>query len=299
MTRYTLLFVIMFMLNACEQQGALDLAALEGRARSGDQPAAEQLVALLGQTENNLNMQAYKILLDLGKKAAPALLKEIDSDSSERREHVIAALGTLQVRAAVPEISAVLANTKLGRRYIAAWALGEIADPAGIPALIAALDDPDHEVRRYATRSLIKLNRAAVPPLLDVLSAGSARAAAGAIRALGDIGDQRALDALLQQLSGEHRIEVILALGKLKDRRAAAAMVSALDDPDWRIRMNAAMALGPLGGPAAVASLRKTLEDEVRVVREWSARSLEMITGEHILYRNNAGDYVPPYNIYH
>ncbi|MDT8423859.1 MAG: HEAT repeat domain-containing protein [Desulfuromonadales bacterium] len=299
MTRYTLLFVIMFILNACEQQGPLDLAALEGRARSGDQQATEQLVTLLGHTENNLNMQAYKILLDLGKKAAPALIKEIDSDSSERREHVIAALGTLQVRAAVPEISAVLANTKSGRRYIAAWALGEIADPAGIPALIAALDDPDHQVRRYATRSLIKLNRAAVPPLLDVLSAGSVRAVAGAIRALGDIGDQRALDALLQQLSGEHRSEAILALGKLKDRRAAAAMISALDDPDWRIRMNAAMALGPLGGPAAVESLRKTLEDEVRVVREWSARSLEMITGEHVLYRNNAGDYVPPYNIYH
>ncbi|MDF1579167.1 MAG: HEAT repeat domain-containing protein [Desulfuromonadales bacterium] len=299
MTRYTLLFVIMFILNACEQQEPLDLAALEGRARSGDQQATEQLVTLLGHTENNLNMQAYKILLDLGKKAAPALIKEIDSDSSERREHVIAALGTLQVRAAVPEISAVLANTKSGRRYIAAWALGEIADPAGIPALIAALDDPDHQVRRYATRSLIKLNRAAVPPLLDVLSAGSVRAVAGAIRALGDIGDQRALDALLQQLSGEHRSEAILALGKLKDRRAAAAMISALDDPDWRIRMNAAMALGPLGGPAAVESLRKTLEDEVRVVREWSARSLEMITGEHVLYRNNAGDYVPPYNIYH
>jgi hypothetical protein len=29
-------------------------------------------------------------------------------------------------------------------------------------------------------------------------------------------------------------------------------------------------------------ALERTLEDEVPVVREWSARSLEMITGRHV-----------------
>ena len=63
--------------------------------------------------------------------------------------------------------------------------------------------------------------------------------------------------------------------------------------------MNAAMALGPLGGPAAATALQKTLEDEVHVVREWSARSMEKITGKPVLYRNSHDEYVRPYLVYH
>ena len=48
-----------------------------------------------------------------------------------------------------------------------------------------------------------------------------------------------------------------------------------------------------------MAPLRKTLEDDVHVVREWSARSLEVITGQHLKYRNEKGEYVTPYTIYH
>ncbi|PLY04439.1 MAG: hypothetical protein C0624_05720, partial [Desulfuromonas sp.] len=90
-----------------------------------------------------------------------------------------------------------------------------------------------------------------------------------------------------------------MALGKLKDPAAEHALVAGLQDTDWRVRMNAAMALGPLGTEIAVPKLRITLEDDERVVREWSARSLEMITGERVLYRNQAGEMVPPYNVYH
>jgi HEAT repeat protein len=103
----------------------------------------------------------------------------------------------------------------------------------------------------------------------------------------------------LARVDGPARGEVFLALGKLKDPRAEAALVRGLGDGDWRVRMNAAMALGPLGGTTAVAPLEKSLEDPELVVREWSARSLEMITGRHVKYRNARGEYVLPYSIYH
>jgi hypothetical protein len=54
-----------------------------------------------------------------------------------------------------------------------------------------------------------------------------------------------------------------------------------------------------LGGPEAATALGKILEDEVQVVREWAARSLEMITGRHVEYRDEKGEYVLPYSIYH
>jgi HEAT repeat protein len=161
------------------------------------------------------------------------------------------------------------------------------------------LDDAEGEVRRYAVKALIRLNRLAVPLLLDYLPTASPRGELGAVRALGDIGDLRALEPLLARVNGPARQDVFIAFGKLKDPRAEAALIAGLADADWRTRMNAAMALGPLAGAQAQAALEKTLEDEVMVVREWSARSLEMATGRRFKYRNEKGEYVAPYSIYH
>jgi HEAT repeat protein len=291
--------LLLLTLCACEQRAPLDIEALQGRARGGDPAALRELVSLLAVTENGIDARVYPMILELGAPAIPVLLEEAGADDRNLREHVIAALGTLKVREAVAPIAKVLADLGLGRRYVAAWALGEIGDPAGIPPLIRALDDDDRQVRRYATRALIRFNQAAVAPLLDYLGGASTRGEGGAVRVLGDIGDRRALDALLARTSGPNRGDVFSALGKLRDPRAEAALIAGLGDEEWRVRMNAAMALGPLGSPAAIEPLRKTMEDEVHVVREWSARSLETITGSHVLYRNEKGDYVPPYAIYH
>jgi HEAT repeat protein len=297
--RRPLLLLALLLLAACGQRGPIDLEALEGQARGGDAGACRELVALLAVAENGVSSRAYAILTALGEPVVPYLSEKIGTADAEQREHVIAALGTLKVRQAVPAIAGVLADRSLGRRYIAAWALGQIGDPAGVRPLLAALDDDDEEVRRYATRSLIKLHEAAVPPLIELLPTASPRALLAAVRALGDIADRRALEPLLARADGPARGEVFLALGKLKDPRAEAALVRGLSDADWRVRMNAAMALGPLGGPAAAAALRKTLEDPEMVVREWSARSLTMLSREQVRYRDAKGEYVLPYSVYH
>lgn len=297
--RPLIVFFLLLLLCACRQGGPLDLEALKGRAGAGDPDACRELVRLLGEEERDVNSRVYPIVLELKEGAIPYLLEAVEGKDRIRREHVIAALGNLKARQGGEAIARVLANRSLERRYVAAWALGEIADPKGIAPLVSALDDPDAEVRRHAVRALIRFGREAVPPLNAYLPAASAQGAAGAVRALGDIGDPRSLEPLLAQVNGPARQEVFLALGKLKDTRAEAALVAGLADADWRTRMNAAMALGPLGSQGAVASLRRTLEDEVTVVREWSARSLEMITGSHVKYRNEKGERVLPYSIYH
>lgn len=287
------------LLTACTSDPALDLEGLESRARTGDQAAIVKLVALLASAENDLGDRVYPVLVALGREAVPALLAKVESADRQQREYVIAALGTLKVAEAVPAIGRVLDSRQLERRYVAAWALGEIAAAEGVPALLKALDDDNSEVRRYATRALIKMNRQAVAPLVAYLPTATERGAAGAVRALGDIADPAAVDVLLTQVGGANRGDAFLALGKLRDPRAEQALIAGLTDADWRVRMNAAMSLGPLGGPEAVAPLRTTLEDEVHVVREWSSRSLEMITGQPVLYRNDKGDYVRSYNVYH
>jgi len=287
------------LLAGCQETRPLDLPGLEGRAKAGDAEARRELVGLLGWSDNGVNDRAYAILVALGPEAIPALVAALDSGDRVQREYVVAALGTLQAADQVEALAGVLRDRTFPRRYVAAWALGEIGQPGSLPALIAALADDDPAVRRYATRALIKFNREAVAPLLAALPQADGEAEAAMIRALGDIADARALPALLERSGGAHRAEAFRALGKLKDPAAEQALVAGLADADWSVRMNAAMALGPLGTEQALPALRRTLEDDERVVREWSARSLEMITGQRVLYRNQNGELVPPYNVYH
>jgi HEAT repeat protein len=299
MLRFLFAGLLLLMLTACTADSALDMDLLEANARGGDSQAMVQLVGLLAAQEEGVSERAYAITVEIGQRAVPALIEQVQSEDKQMREYVIAALGTLKVIDAVPAISHVLAQSTLQRRYVAAWALGEIGGATVVPALIGALDDENSEVRRYATRALIKLNKIAVMPLIESLTNANGEGAAAAIRALGDIADKRALDVLLAQTGGEQRAEAFLALGKLRDARAESALLAGLEDPDSSVRMNAAMALGPLGGAAAAVALKITLEDDVHVVREWSARSMEMITGKPVLYRNSHDEYVRPYLVYH
>ena len=300
MRRVSFSLLLLLVLSACQQSNEpVDLQALAGKARGGDNSAMTKLVDLLAVDANGVNDQVYTIVTELGEKAIPALLKEVASADKSQREHVIAALGSLKAVAAIAPISQILGDKSLGRRYVAAWALGEIGEVSGIPALLQALNDDDTEVRKYATRALIKFNQNAVEPLIAYLATAPPQGGAGAIRALGDIADPRALNPLLAQVNGVNREEVFLALGKLRDPRAEETLLQGLVDPAWKVRMNAAMALGPIGSAATEAPLRKTLEDDVHVVREWSARSLEVITGQHLKYRNEKGEYVTPYTVYH
>jgi hypothetical protein len=72
------------------------------------------------------------------------LLIEVAAGSDlvwSQRRHAIVALGELAYRGAVEPLSALLADGDVHLRVAAARALGEIGDPAALPALRAALED--------------------------------------------------------------------------------------------------------------------------------------------------------------
>ncbi len=300
MVRLALAFLLLAICGCQQTREPIALDELAASARNGDAEALVQLVGLLGEQGERTNDRVYALILEIGKDAVPALLPVVADPDRIKREYVIAALGNLKAVGAIPAITGVLENPQFGRRYVAAWALGEIGSQAAVPPLVKALADQDVEVRKYATRSLIKLNRLAVAPLIFFLRQPQSPEAEGAaIRALGDIADPAAFEILLQHLDSANRADVVTALGKLKDPRAVDALVAVLHDPSWRVRMNAATALGPIGSEQQAAALETLLEDDVNVVREWAARSLEMMTGRRYTYRNEAGEYVKPYNIYH
>lgn len=296
-----LLLAILLSLVGCQQLGeSISLDEITGKARTGDRSSIERLVGLLGSDGELTNDRVYSVLVALtSAEVVPVLLPAVASRDRVQREYVIAALGNHRAAEAIEPIAAVLVNPQLKRRYVAAWALGEISSPSCVAPLLHALSDSEAEVRKAATRALIKLNRLATEPLLAFLPGAAPLAAAGAIRALGDIADPRAFAVLAAQVAGENRADVVLALGKLQDPQAEPLLVAALADHEWRVRMNASMALAVIGSKDSVAPLEVALEDEVNVVREWAARSLETVSGERYRYRNEVGELVAPYNIYH
>ena len=101
------------------------------------------------------------------------LIAQLSSSDGEERSRARADLVTLG-KPAVAALLAMLADhANHTRRWEAAKALSEIADPMTAPALVATLEDSSPDIRWLAAEGLIALERAALPSLLQALMAHS------------------------------------------------------------------------------------------------------------------------------
>ena len=161
-----------------------------------------------------------------------------------------------------------------------------------LPSLIGALLDEDAEVRAVVARALGELDDPqAVDALARVLredpDADVRRTAAWA---LGEIESPRAIPALGRALredaSREVREMAVWALGEIEDPAAVPALADAADDPDPKIRRKVAWALGEIEDPAAVPALRGLLRDEdaeTRKIALWAIAEIEAPASYEVL----------------
>ncbi len=83
-----------------------------------------------------------------------------------------------------------------------------------------------------------------------------------AAQALGELGDPRAIEPLIEALEDTNqwvRIVAAEALGQLRARQAVEALILCLDDPSIWVRRAAVVALGEIGDPRAVPPLVERL----------------------------------------
>jgi HEAT repeat protein len=273
------------------------LAAMEA-AKSGE---PEKVRALLPYFSTEDNERLVRFVVSLGDKAAAPLVAAVDDPDPAIAETAAGLLGELRARAAVPKLTAFLTSGR-EKRYVAAWALGEIKEAGSIPVLVASLSDGNQGVVKAATRALINMGKKASPPLVAALPRSSGTARKAMLRALEDIEDTRAEDAILAVLGSETSPEIkaaaARALSKCGTPKSYGPLERWLAEGDTEVQVECAWSLGILQAKPAEAALRKTLEHPDVDVREWSARALENITGDRILYRNAAGKMILPYNLY-
>jgi HEAT repeat protein len=179
-------------------------------------------------------------------------------------------------------LAASIARLRHGRALVraeAAFALGDMGSKQAIVPLLAALDDPDRDVRSAAVRSLGRLGAVdAVEPLLDALAAKSVpRGIVGSsLLQVGPAAVPRLLE-LVGHPDPDERAGVVQLVGLLGDPADARPLLERLVDTAAEVRAQGALALGRLGAEEAAQSLRELLHDRVPFVRAAAAEALGLI----------------------
>ena len=215
------------------------------------------LVAALRDTDRFVRWRAAEALERQKYAAAVAELERLasaDPDATVRETAAAAASAIKQT----PEYSVHAAGgggkDEIERQRAADRLAFAAESSQAIPALMAALSDNSSNVRAAAARSLgIRKAAVAVPVLADMLRA-TARSdhtvASAAAEALGQIGDHRAVDALLAAIRGYSVAAgpALKALALLKDPRSIPGILE-LQRHDSSQSYEVAQALKAMGQP--------------------------------------------------
>ena len=202
--------------------------------------------------------------------AVGPLLQAMDGPDEEVRAGAVAALGQLDPLYLVSNFVLALYDASAGVRLEAARALMPSRSPAAVSALSACLADPDERVRVECARVLTAIGAAeAMPafhaalqePNLDELLVMAAEFLGNHGARQTEIDVIPALVGIVGRIDHPARPAAARALGRLGDLRAVPALTEALrhrfgDD----FEPAAIEALGALGSPDAVASLARVMQ---------------------------------------
>lgn len=247
-------------------------------------PQAESAVAQLAQAmrdpEPAVRSDAVSALAQLGKAAVPYLTLALQEKDPHVRQAAAFFLGRMGQEAApaVPGLALVLQDKEASVRVEATIALRHIGPraAAAVPALIQSLEDPDPSVRSSASTCLSEIRSPNVWALVKLINQGDLNIRKAATKAL--VENYRALrltagtfrkmaqseDATSRELALE-----TLSILRADDDATLSTLITALKDPDPKVRLAAVKALSSISckAQAALRALTACLEDESPTVR--------------------------------
>jgi HEAT repeat protein len=246
----------------------------------GDKRATPVLLATLNQ--NNypaLPQAACDALGALGDPSAiPALLK-FATKRNPLRTLTVNAIGEIGGPQAVAFLVSELRRMKDSEDSTYLVELLEACqltpDPSFVPFVIEDLDHIDERVVHAAAKACGRLNAtAAIPQLIALTTSGGKNVRAAACRALGELGDSRALPVLVRVLQQdrceEARVKAAEALALIGNTGPIPDLRIALNDRAEAVRNEVACSLGHLGDEdantvAAVVALLKQGAPNVKI----------------------------------
>jgi len=180
-----------------------------------------RLIEALGDLNNLKRGEAASTLLMMEHDGVtPALIEAIDSRNNRVQAAAIIILGMRHEDSAVPALCKALENNDfdLFKKDIA-WALGEIRNTSAVPALVEAFTNVDPDVSEAACDALVKMGREVVPLVAEQLKSRDWSVQVCAAEALGRIGDESAVPALLEASNDKNEMVAVSALGAADEIR--------------------------------------------------------------------------------
>ncbi len=256
------------------------LAALRELAKLHDPSIDKQLLPLLHCNDDNRAILAARAALFFAGRgmhqAVPDILPLLHYRNPLCRKSAAQALGQLKDPAAIPALSEAVVDEEAAVRLAAVEALAAYRRPALLSSLLPALRDPDARVRACGAAAIGACGNAqAVSPLLRALHDEDACAREAAAEALGKYAPlaRKSLLVLLADRSASLRAAAAQALGAGGCTEAAPRLVQLLSDSDPEVRYAATTALSRLG-KAGVTALLPLLKSGTPALRARAAQTL-------------------------
>jgi hypothetical protein len=187
------------------------------------------------------------------------LVRLIQATNRVVSDEAIRRAGSLKAQAAVLALSKLLIDPDSARRLATVQALVEIGSPGALQGIERATEDADREVRITAARAFA--SRVHRPALARIESAVKGRALRDA-----DLTEKMAVFEAYGALAGDAGVELCDSILNGK------SFLGRREDPETRAC--AAVALGRIGTPRALESLRKASGEKDVVVRNAVSRAL-------------------------
>ena len=192
------------------------------------------------------------------------------------QHHMIEVLSRSGMKSAILTAlrDAATGNTPPRVRRNLVWTLARIDDPAARSTTQTFLGDPDETVRQAAIHATGLWRDRCAPLLIELLGASSAQNRRAAAEALGRIGDNKAVKALLEAAGkADDRIlehSITYALIEIGDPKATKAGLSSVNPRTLKVAM---VALDQMEGgaldPKFVARLLASAEPELKETAVW------------------------------
>ncbi len=192
-------------------------------------PEAAAPLLLMVKNADPAQLEAIRsILPKYGPAAVEGLYRAVLRASLERalEDEVVRAVAKIGA-SALPEVDRLLDSEPFFRSF----AIGVLREmgPAGLPHLVRLLEHPDHEVRASAATLLGSVaDPRATDALLAALQGEDPTVWGAAADGLGSLGDRRAMERLLHLTEAANvgtRESVVVALGRMYERRLLGVLV--------------------------------------------------------------------------
>jgi len=247
-----------------------DIDDIRQKALEGQEERTKKI--LLGHARQHFEAQEYQDVLEQ--------LNDLTQRWPELRSQTeIAEMGT---KALIRQSAIYLqgGNWEVRREAIRVLAKLITDDAEAVNELTSALQHPDHNTQRMVA----EVFRQAIPALMTALDGDNLDMQQAAAKALGQLGDTRAVEPLIAALHEDRNSNVrqaaAEALGQLGDTRAVEPLIAALRHPIpvLYVQQAAAKALGQLGDTRATDPLVDTaLRDRDLDVRQAATTALKRL----------------------